>query len=269
MKKLVGVLVLCIAGQVWGGVALMTKETALKSCSSAVNSLHIVLLEDLLKKDVLTSELLEKYPQSEKEIKAAYEGYIDSVEDEIFKSERKRVNMWVKGFTEGKPADSQEEMRDIGELRADLINVSLKVGLTGSFVELRGKQPQKATIERVFIQTCEAEVQRITRGWIESEDRNRQASEARWREVDRQINQLEKDERAEEMSRGARLLGIGIGLMGNGGAGPSDSKSRGSCHHTRDFVSGFHRTCYYQCISGIITSTVSSTEICPLTTAAP
>ncbi len=268
MKKLVGVLVLCIAGQVWGGVALRARDSALEACSK-LNGFHIFLLEDLLRKDALRSELIEKNPQSEKEINAAWERVIDSAEDEIFKVERKRVDAWVKVFTEGKPADSQEEMRDIAELRADLINVALKVGLTSGFIELRGKQPQKATLERVFIQTCEAEARRLTREWIESEDRDRQASEARWRAVDRQIDRLENDEREEEMSRGARLLGIGIGLMGQGGAGLSDSKSRGTCHHTRDFVSGFHRTCYYQCISGIITSTVSSTEICPLTTAAP
>lgn len=267
MKKAICTLLVFFAPvTVWSMSLEIAKELALEACS-VNNRLHVLLLQGMLKNDALTPEMLKS--QTKEEVRMKWEKYIHGVEDFIFQDARERKKTYVQVFTKDQPPSSREEWRKTGELYASLQNASLKAGIVLGFEELRGKKPADATIERVFIQRCELEVQNITRDWSDIEERGRQASERRWAEVDRKIDRLEKDERAEEMSRGAQLLGLGLGLMGNGGVGTSGSKSSASCHYTKDFVSGFHRTCYYQCPTGVVTSTVAAAEICPITRTAP
>lgn len=59
------------------------------------------------------------------------------------------------------------------------------------------------------------------------------------------------------------LMNAGSALM-NGGA-PTAS-SGGTCYLQSDRISGFNKLCEYSCVSGNTVRTISSTQICPLTT---
>jgi hypothetical protein len=97
-------------------------------------------------------------------------------------------------------------------------------------------------------------------------DEMRERMNARRAEADRELERMEREsaraERRAESDRAERLLNQGLGILNqNNSTGVRPT----GCFFQREAVSGFHKTCFYSCLTGIVTSTVGSTEMCPPT----
>jgi hypothetical protein len=140
--------------------------------------------------------------------------------------------------------------------------------------ELAGNKYNNKIIRDTFRNECLKNVDELTLRVkaIEERARKRELDEMRERmnarraEADRELERMEREsaraERQAERDRSERLLNQGLGILNqNNSTGVRPT----GCFFQRESVSGFHKTCFYSCVTGVITSTVGSTEMCPPT----
>lgn len=139
---------------------------------------------------------------------------------------------------------------------------------------LASKKYNDKIIRDTFIKECQAGANEIITELKRSEDainkrrlnEIRDRTNARRAEADRELERMEREsaraDRQAERERSERLIIQGLGILNqNNSRAPQPT----GCFLQRDTVSGFHKTCYYSCNTGVVTSTVGSTEICSLT----
>lgn len=225
---------------------LITKR-AVKWCSGEITNFHQTVISQLL---VYRSQLVEFAKKNPRQLELAQDKWseqMEILEDELYKYDERLKATATSDYT---------------KLLVEVATTASNVALLETLKELKGKIPSKDRIRRVFVQACEAKVYALTEDARQSQQARREKFDRRMDQIDRDIA---RDERADRRRSGEALMNLGLSIMGAGGGGGGTRPGAGTCHYSSSSVSGFHKTCYYQCVTGVVTSTVGAAEMCPPT----
>lgn len=225
---------------------LITKY-AVKQCSGGVTDFHRTVIGRLLAYRSQLAEFAKQSPRQRELAQEKWSEQMEILEDEMFK--------YAEHLKAGVTGESAQFMVDVATTAAN-------VALVAALKELMGTVPGEDRIRRVFVQACEAKVYALTENARQSQQARREKFDRRMDQIDRDIA---RDERADRRRSGEALMNLGLSIMGAGGGGGGTRPGAGTCHYSSSSVSGFHKTCYYQCVTGVVTSTVGAAEMCPPT----
>ncbi len=183
--------------------------------------------------------VVEEDPNTKREVQRQWEIFIGLISENLEK---------LRQVGEKATENRSETIKFIATVRHAARNIALKE----TFEALKGTDPPDSAVNEVFSKRCQAAVYELTRNTRDTERRLQE--------------QFEREERDEARRRSERLLDLGLNLLGGGVATGSRTET---CHSTSSFVYGMHRTCYYKCPSGTVTSTVGASQMCPLTRSIP
>lgn len=225
--------------------AEIVTQYALKGCTNA-SQYHLALigvslryfkqLEEAVQADQISSQTAQEY----------WDSSIESVSDELFK------------FNDEKK-ERVSSASESGKLMLETRAIASDTALYQTISNLAGKEHNETRVNRIFTAACETKVISLTESYRVNQ-RNRRA------EMDRRLDQMERESQAEsrraDRERSQRLINQGLGILNQNNS--RDVQPSG-CFFQRETVSGFHKTCYYRCVTGNIPHVVGSTELCPLT----
>ena len=239
MRRLLVALLFFSPPVIWGSEAEFITKHSLDGCTGASAGLHLLAANTMLKFIYVGRRVVEENPNNQEIVDKDWKKIIQSLSENL---ENLRV------VNEKAAANRSENAKMIVTVRHSAANIALNQ----TFEEFKGTNPAESKVNEIFSRKCEAAVYQLTQNT---------------RELERKLQeQFDREEREEARLRSERFLNLGLNLLsGSSGRRPSSN----SCHNTSNFISGTYRTCYYQCPSGTVTSTIGAAEICALTKSMP
>lgn len=224
---------------IWASEAEFITKHSLDGCTGASAGLHLLAANTMVKFIYVGRRVVEENPNNQEIVEKEWKKVVQSFSESL---ENLRV------VNEKAAANRSENAKMIVTVRHSAGNIALNQ----TFEELKGTNPSESKVNELFSRKCEAAVYQLTRNTRDFERK--------------QQEQFDREEREEARLRSEMFLNFGLNLLSRS-AGRSPVSE--SCHNTSNFISGAYRTCYYQCPSGTVTSTIGAADICPLTKSMP
>lgn len=160
-------------------------------------------------------------------------------------------------------AKSLEGMREETKVFLSISQSAKKYARSKTVSALSDESHSENTIKSHFVQSCIEAVESITKDAIQREIQREATREKQLQELDDSMNSLDREIEAFDKRSAQRRLNSLV----NKGANESEGGRMGqpapkSCFYKSEFVSGLNKTCFYQCSTGVITTTVTPTEAC-------
>ena len=223
----------------WASEAEFITKHSLDGCTGASAGLHVLAANTMIKFIFVGRRVVEENPNNQEIVEKEWKKVIQSFSESL---ENLRV------VNEKAAANRSENAKMIVTVR----HSSKNIALNQTFQELQGTNPSELKVNEIFSRKCQEAVYQLTRNTREFERK--------------QQEQFDREEREEARLRSERFLNLGLNLLSGS---TSRRPASNSCHNTSNFISGAYRTCYYQCPSGTVTSTIGAADICPLTKSMP
>jgi len=228
----------------YGDAEVVTKH-ALKGCS-ALSQYHLSITTNSLKKFDILMRAVQSNQFTQKEAKDLWYESIESVSDELYKFIEKMQKV---------VSARSESTKLMFEIRA----AALDFALFQTINDLSGKDFNETRVNRIFTSACEAKVMDLTENYRINQQNRRT-------EMDRKLNQMERESvensQRSDIERSQILINQGLAIINQNN---SRTVQPSGCFFQRETISGFHKTCYYGCVTGNITHIVGAAEMCSLT----
>ena len=244
MKKILFSFIFFIPIFAYGNAEVVTKH-ALMGCTSS-SQYHLSKIKFSLGSFDILTKMVKSNQATQQEAKELWGQTIESVSDDIFKfNEKLQQNI----------SAGSESAKLMFETRAS----AQYFALFQTIFDLAGKEHNETRVNRIFTAACEAKVMELTENYRINQ-KNRRA------DMDQKLDKIERDllsnSRRDNIEISQRLINQGLGIINQNN---SKEVQPSGCFFQRETISGFHKTCHYRCVTGNITHTVGSAEMCPPT----
>jgi hypothetical protein len=245
VKKILFSFIFFIPIFAYSDAEVVTKH-ALMGCSTSSSQYHLSKIKFSLGSFDILTKMVQSNQATQQEAKELWDKTIENVSDDIFK--------FNKDLQQNISAGS-ESAKLMFETRA----AAQYFAFFQTIIDLAGKEHNETRVNRIFTAACEAKVMELTENFRISQ-KNRRA------EMDQKLDKIERDlqsnSRRADIEISQRLINQGLGIFNQNN---SKSVQPSGCFLQRETISGFHKNCHYKCVTGNVTNTIGSAEVCPPT----
>lgn len=142
------------------------------------------------------------------------------------------------------------------QIFSDLRTTAFQTATVSTIIKYVRKNYTLYEITNHFVEICKQTSNKISKSSIDDYRARRVETDRQLQKIDRDIDRIfaERENQSKE-----KILNIGAGIFGKSSTPSSPS---GPCFFTKELTVGLHKTCYYNCPTGVITSTIGPAEMC-------